>query len=392
MKRPQKVAWAFYDFATTPVAFAVNSMYLPLIIISLGGTNLLVGGLPLITGVVAAFWTPFAGSLIDFSEDSTRLRRGILFFSSLAASIAIVIIGISDSLSYVILAFGFMSTAIQTGWIAANSFLAAEADKVRLGETSGFGILVGYLGGAIGAGGSVLLEMLFNRATALLFVAIFLLAFSMIPTLYLRDTARYQKPERNYLTGMTRALNEIRSNRSIAAFLIASILWGDAVSTIVTFASLIAVDILQIAATNATLFLAMALPGALLGAYFHGKLGDRIGLVRVLGLNLLFWSIGIAVIVFAGGVLPNPVVASIAGFALGGNLSISRAVYAKVIPTGMEGRLFGVSAVFAFFGGAIGPFLTGYVADIPGVGLQNALIIPLIFVLSSIPFLFFIEA
>ncbi|TFG14461.1 hypothetical protein EU537_03310 [Candidatus Thorarchaeota archaeon] len=391
MKRQQKVAWAFYDFATTPVAFAVNSMYLPLIIISQGGTNLLVGGLPLITGVVAAFWTPVVGNFIDFSEDSTRLRRGILFFSSLVASIAIVTMGISNSLFRIILAFGVMSTAIQTGWIGANSFLAAEAEEFKLGETSGFGILLGYLGGALGAGGSVIIETVVGRASALLFIAVFLMTFSIIPAVYLEDTSREQKLERNLVAGISRTLNEIRSNRSVAVFLIASILWGDAVSTIVTFASLIAVDILQIAATNATLFLAMALPGALLGAFFHGKLGDRIGLVKVLGLNLALWSVGIAAVLFGGGILPNPIVASIAGFALGGNLSISRAVYAKVIPDGMEGRLFGISAIFAFFGGTIGPLITGYVADIPGVGLQNALIVPLIFVLSSIPLIFFIK-
>lgn len=187
------------------------------------------------------------------------------------------------------------------------------------------------------------------------------------------------------------AAKEVARNRSIKAYLFGSILWGDAISTIMTFASLIAIEVLLIPAESAILFLGLALPGAALGSVIQGRLGDRYGVRLMQGLNLGLWAIGFATIILWAEFAPVAVVSSIAGFALGGNLALSRALYAKIIPKGFEARLFGFSAIFTFFGGALGPLLTGFIADLPGVGLRTALIVPLLFVLLSLPALAFIQ-
>ncbi len=195
----------------------------------------------------------------------------------------------------------------------------------------------------------------------------------------------------NVKQSLTESFAVIKSNSSIRAYLAGSILWGDGISTVVTFASLIAVQVLLVPLENATLFLAMALPTAIVGAFVQGKIGDHIGLVKTQAANLCLWILGILLIIIGGGVLPIILVASVAGFALGGNVTLSRALYARIIPEGMEGRLFGISAIFIFFGGAIGPLLTGLVADLSGISLRYALIVPLIFILVSLPTLRYIK-
>ena len=108
--------------------------------------------------------------------------------------------------------------------------------------------------------------------------------------------------------------------------------------------------------------------------------------------NMIFLaSNGFCIIIFWAEIVPIALASTVAGFALGGNLTLSRALYAKVIPKGFEGRLFGFSAIFAFFGGALGPLLTGVMADLPSFTLRTALIVPLAFVILSIPTLAFIE-
>ncbi|TXT55179.1 MAG: membrane protein of unknown function [Candidatus Thorarchaeota archaeon] len=390
MQRRETMIWAFYDFASTPVAFAVNSLYLPLMIIDAGGTNTLVGILPLLTGAIAVFWTPMVGLVIDQSSSDSITRRILIFFSALVGSISIIVMAhLEFSLMGLVLSFTIMSIAIQTGWTAINSFLAAEGDIKSMGTLSGIGITFGYLGGAIGAGGAVLIETLTSRNFALIFVGLFLILFSLIPSLFLKDTKNTQSIEERMKLRDT--ITEISQNRSLRMYLLGSILWGDAIATIMTFAAIISNEVLLIPVENVTLVVGSALPFAIIGGYIQGRLGDHYGIVKIQGMNLAIWAIGFSIIILLGSSLPIILITSVAGFALGGNVTLTRGLYAKIIPKGMEGRLFGISAIFAFFGGAIGPLVTGFVADIPGWTLQTALIVPLVFIILSMPTLWFIS-
>ncbi|MHA1928909.1 MAG: MFS transporter [Candidatus Thorarchaeota archaeon] len=391
MDRKNTFVWSFYDFATTPVAFAVNAMYLPLMIIAMGGTNTTVGLLPLITGSVAAIWTPFVGVLIDRVRRRKIVRKLIVLLSVLFAGISILVLAHSINLESLLISFTTMSISIQSGWTAMNAYLASEGEDDKLGMLSGIGIVNGYIGGALGAGGALVIEILFNRELALVFVALFLMLFGIIPALFLEDKSEVNQQGLSMMSSLKEGGAVIKTNPSVRAYLVGSVLWGDAVSTIVTFGSLLAVEVLLIPEANATMFLAMALPAAIVGAYIQGKAGDKFGLIKLQRLNLILWVLGISIIIVGGGIIPNIIVASAAGFALGGNIALSRALYAKIIPEGMEGRLFGISAIFVFFGGAIGPLLTGIIADLPGVTLRIALFVPLLFVVASIPALNYIK-
>ena len=97
------------------------------------------------------------------------------------------------------------------------------------------------------------------------------------------------------------------------------------------------------------------------------------------------------VIIVTGGLIPNFFVATLAGFALGGNVTLSSALYAKVIPDGQEGSLFGIASIFALFGGAIGPLVTGFVADFLVFSLRYALFVPLVLFILAIPFVMKIQ-
>ncbi|MHA1575778.1 MAG: MFS transporter, partial [Candidatus Thorarchaeota archaeon] len=300
MDRRNTVVWSFFDFATTPVAFAVNAMYLPLLVISLGGSNFSVGVLPLVTGIVAAIWTPILGTYIDKSEMPNRTRKGVVFLSSLFACISIIILANSGSLTDLLLSFTTMSISIQSGWTAMNSYLATEGQKGRMGSLSGFGITMGYFGGAIGAGGALLIELLSNRTLAMMFVAIFLFFFAIIPSFFLTEHSESKVEISSLMDGLKAGGKEMWKNSSVRAYLVGSILWGDAISTVVTFASIIAIEVLYIPTVSVTFFLATALPAAMVGAFIQGKAGDRFSLIRLQRINLILWMVGILLVIVGG--------------------------------------------------------------------------------------------
>ncbi len=385
--RKTLIFWTLYDFATTPVAFAINAMYLPLMVIEFGGSNSIVGILPLVTGAIAGLWSPIMGTIIDRSSKKSLVRRITIIVSVLIAGISIVTMTAVDLLFQLLLLFTLMTIGIQTGWTAMNAYFAQEVNKSRMGTTSAFGIMMGYLGGAVGAGGAVLLDRMFGRGAALMYVGLFLILFGMISGGLIKER-RHEASDRSitpgFKIGLRSGIHEIRDNSSVRAYLIGAVLWGDAVSTIITFASLLVTEVLQLSEETTLVILAIAVPSALIGAFIHGKIGDKIGLVKVQGLNICLWTFGIGFIMLFGSAISPFAVGMVAGIALGGNMSVSRALYARIIPEGFEARLFGFAAIFMYFGGAIGPLLTGIVADIPGWTLREALIIPLIFLVSSL--------
>ncbi len=366
-------------------------MYLPLLIIAAGGDYGLVGLLPIITGAIAVFWTPLAGDLIDSSRNREQVRHRVILASVAVACGSIIGMALLDTLPALILLFGMMSIGVHTGWTAINSFLASETSHDELGSVSGFGTIFGYLGGGFGAGGAVLIEHFVGMGPAVIFIAIFLFTFGIIPGLFLPESENPSVRSQSLLQGLRDLAPVIRKNRTLKACLIASILWTDALSTVMTFASLLAVNVLGIPEQNTSLYLAPVLPAAILGGYIHGNAGDRYGLVNIMFLNLILWASGYVFIIYFVELVPSIVISLIAGFALGGTVSLTRAIYAKILPPGFEGRLFGLAAMFFFFGGSIGPLLTGIIADLPGMNLRYALIVPYTFTMFSMPFLLLVR-
>ncbi len=378
MRFKDKLVWSLWDFATTPIAFVVNSIFLPLLINQLTGSNTLVSIIPIITAVVTAFWTPVVGTYIDKSEKQGKTRRWIIFISTIIASASIYVMPMFNDALLVVISYSIASIAIQTGWTACNSYLAVAAEEVEVGSVSGFGIAMGYLGGGIGTVGAVLVSLSLGNAASFQFIAIFFLAFAMIPAIVLRDTKQVSVISEDIFSELRNTINDFRKEPEVFKFLIASIAWGDGVSAIMTYASLIVTQVMGVPESQVSFFLSFALPAALGGSIILGKIGDKIGLVLIQSVILLLWISGVGYIMFMTSNVSVLVAAIIAGFALGGNLAVTRGLYCALIPEGKEGKFMGVNAIFGLFGGIIGPLFTGIIADIPGLSLKEGLIVPLI--------------
>ena len=378
MNFKDKLVWSLWDFATTPIAFVVNSIFLPLLILQVTGSNTLVAIIPIITAVVTAFWTPVVGTLIDKSENQGSIRRRIIFISAIIAAFSIYTLPLFSNAIYIVLTYSIASIAIQTGWTACNSYLAVAVEETKVGSVSGFGIAMGYLGGGIGTIGAAIVSLKSGNAAAFQFIAIFFLIFALIPALGLKDTEPAHVTEHTIFSELIDTINDFRKDPDIFKFLIASIAWGDGVSAIMTYASIIVTQVMGVPENEVSLFLIFALPAALFGSILLGKISDKIGLVITQAFILLLWISGVGYIIFWGTSVSVILAALIAGFALGGSLAVTRGLYCALIPEGKEGKFMGVSAIFGLFGGILGPFLTGVIADLPGMSIREGLLVPLI--------------
>jgi len=150
-----------------------------------------------------------------------------------------------------------------------------------------------------------------------------------------------------------------RQHPGALRFIITSLVYQDAIGTIVTFMTLYAVRAVGFdKGSEITLFMVLTIP-AIFGSYFYGHLVDRIGAKRSLKITLwvwvallgcmmavttknAFWFVGLAI-----------------GLNFGGVNAIERPLLLSLIPDVEAGRYFSLMLLSARVAAVIGPLLWG---------------------------------
>ncbi len=291
---------------------------------------------------------------------------------------------------YVFAVIGFAG-----GNVTYDALLLDVAERAELERISARGFALGYLGGGLLFALNVLMVLYpesFGLAdkgqavrVAFLSVALWWALFTLPVLLFVREPPRAQGAAAS--AGFTGAWTELRFTwrllRSLPMaflFLLAYWCYIDGVDTIVRMA----VDYgLALGFPSESLLSALLLtqfvgfPAALL----FGRLGDRIGAKRAIWLALMVYVIAVfwawrmtAAWEFYG-------LAVMIGLVQGGIQSMSRALYARLIPAEHAGRLFGLYNMMGKFAAVVGPLLVGWVALLSGssrIGILSILILFLV--------------
>lgn len=403
------VSWALYDWANSAYATTVMAGFFPLFFKQYwsGNTDVTASSFELgaansIASLIIVLLAPLLGSIADRSG----ARKAFLMFF---AAMGVVMTGglylvahgnwlLAISL-YIAATIGFMG-----GNIFYDALILNVARRDRLDVVSALGFSFGYLGGGILFALNVLMvlhpEMFgFSDSSqavkvSFLTVAIWWAVFSVPLFLFVKEP-HTEKPVKGMaaisagFSQLLDTLREIRRLRVVMLFLLGYWLYIDGVDTIVRMA----VDYGMALGFDSNSLIVALLITQFVGfpaAILFGKLGERLGTKTGIYIALAVY-LGVTV---WGYFLQHEVefymMAIAIGLVQGGVQSLSRSLYARIIPPSKVAEFFGFYNMLGKFAAVIGPVMMGWVSMASGNPRLSILSIALLFIIGG-ALLFFVD-
>lgn len=394
-KRSQVLSWALWDFGSLGVSSVVGTFVFSVYLTRAVGDDLpgdtspasWLGRALAIAGLLIALFAPVIGVWVDAPWRRRRvlaLLTGAVVLSTAAMAV------VRDDYHYLWLGLVLLACVAACNDLAAvpyNAMLRQVATVESPGRISGFGLGMGFLGsvllllvvyfGFISGNGDLrgLLQVPTadgqNVRAAMLLVAIWFALFAVplfvsVPS-PAPDPAEARK--RLGLLGTYRTLwseiaGEWRRDRNVVYYLIASAVFRDGVTGVVTFGAVLGVNVYGISEATVLLFGVGASVVAAVGAVLGGLIDDRIGSKPVIvgslsamiavAVTLLtlsgapaFWVCGLLLCLFIG-----PIVSS------------ARTMMLRISADGKEGVAFGLFATTGRAASFLAPWLFSAFIDI----------------------------
>ena len=366
-KREQR-GWYMYDWANSTFASTVVTLflgpYLTVLAKAAAGTDGRVHplGIPVeprswwgylisVSVISQVLVLPLVGTIADFSRDKKRLMAWLAYIGALATG-AMFFLADGAYLAGGLL-FLVANLAFGASIVVYNSFLPDIAPPEERDAVSSKGWGIGYLGGGLllalnlalfakskALGISESLAVRINLASAGLWWAL----FTVIPLLTLQN----RPPGR--MSGRVRPfaafLNTVRNMRNYPEtlrFLIAFLLYNDAVQAVITLAAQFGNDELKISMADLTMVILMVQFVAFFGSFLFDWIAGWIGAKPAVVLSLVIWT-GILVAMYVSVRTKNQffIAAAVVAIVLGGTQALSRSLFSQMIPKGREAEYFGV--------------------------------------------------
>ncbi len=298
---------------------------------------------------------PLVGTIADFSPHKKRLL-GILAYIGAAATAAMFFLQGQAYLAGGIL-FLIANLALGASVVVYNSFLPEIAPPEERDGVSSNGWGIGYLGGGLLLALNLLL---FSRADALgisefLAVRINLASagvwwalFTVIPLVALRKRppARRRAPGEGILRSFRQFVDTLRGMRQYPQtllFLIAFLIYNDAVQAVISLAAQFGNDELKIPMADLTGVILMVQFVAFFGALAFDRIARWIGTKPAIIVSLVIWTgVLVAMYVSVRNTRQFWIAAAVVAIVLGGTQALSRSLFSQMIPKGREGEYFSV--------------------------------------------------
>lgn len=379
--RPREVfAWALYDFAnsgyTTVVITAVYNAYFVGVIANKASWATFAWTTALAVSYALIILTaPPLGAYADLHGAKKRL----LLFSTVGCVVFTAALAVTGpgalglAIALVILSNFFYGTG--ENLIAA--FLPELARPEAVGKVSGWGWSLGYLGGVVALGLSLVYvqwaESIGHGASqyvpVTMLITAVLFALASLPTfLVLRERAVPQPlppghhPFRDSFSRLGQTLREASRYRDLGRFLVCIVFYQAGIQTVVTIAAIYAQEALGFAVAQTLMMILVVNVTAAVGAFAFGHLQDRLGHIRTLAGTLVLWVVTALVAWAATGPGLFWVAANLAGLGLGASQSAGRALVGYLSPDDRRAEFFGLWGLAVKLSSILGPVTYGLVS------------------------------
>jgi UMF1 family MFS transporter len=368
--------WYMYDFANSAFSTTVVTLFLgPYLTIIAKAAADAQGyvhpfGIPVdarsywsyivsLSVILQVIFLPMVGAVADYG----RRKREVLAATAYLGAVATMGMFFLKGSDYLFggLLFLIANVAFGASVVIYNSFLPEIAPRDDRDAVSSKGFAVGYIGGGlllalnlvlflnaakIGISDSMAVRI--SLASAGGWWAIF-----TIPTLI---TLRNRGPARTLAAGQSavatvlrqlgHTLREVRRYPQTTTFLIAYLLYNDAIQTVLTLASQFGNDELKIPVSQLTLAILMVQFVAFFGSMIFNWIAARINAKRAVVVSLVIWTGSLIYIYLAvKTTVEFFILAAIIGMVMGGSQALSRSLYAQIIPKDKEAEYYSIYEV-----------------------------------------------
>jgi len=378
-------SWVMFDFAnsaytTLVVTFIYGTYFVKAIAPDeISGTALWSRGIT-ITALVVAFLSPVLGAIADQSH----LRKQFLYLST-----AITVIG--PGLLYFVepgqvvlalVAFVASNIAFEFTNVFYNAFLPDIAPKNKIGQISGIGWGMGYIGGllamVVAMVGFVSPEVPWFglsretgahiRATNLLVAGWFAL-FSIPFFVFVRQplkkrTGSVRKLARQGISDLAGTIRDLKQYREIAKLLLARLVYNDGLVTIFAFGGIYAAGTFGFSFNEIMMFGIAINVAAGIGAMTMGFLDDPLGGKRTIQISNVALAFAVLLAVLSTSKTMFWVAGMLIGVFAGPNQSASRSLLGRFVPRHKENQFFGFYAFSGKLTAFMGPLLLGVLTEL----------------------------
>ncbi|MEM5010603.1 MFS transporter [Niallia taxi] len=377
------LAWALYDAANTIFSSNINTIFFPLYLQEIIGTNKvqeqIASTVITYSNAVASFllvlFSPLFGVLMDRTG---RKKKYIIIFTILTVLGTILmgivggitfedsIMGIPMSLFFVILLFVFAKFAYHSSLVFYDAMISDLGTKEQMPLISGFGVAVGYMGTLIGLAVYLFVgDGDFYRSfipTGVLFLLLSLPLFFII-----KDTPKQTVEKQSFLSGykeIFETFKQARKYREIFTFMIAYFFLNDAVATTIAVMAVYANTVVGISTGKFIILYLVSTLSSIIGSFIFGYIAKKIGAyksIRIVGILLV---VALIIAAVAWNELQFWVAGSMFGIALGSMWVTSRAYIVEITPEEKRGQFFGLFAFSGKVSSIVGPLLYGSITFI----------------------------
>ena len=364
--------WAIYDFANTIFSMNIVTLYFaPWIIIDKGMEDIWYS----ITFSTAMFLGALTMPPLGAVSDAAGNKKSYLLYLTLVCIIATFLVGvvsISNFSSQILLALLFFGAAVfcyEGSLVFYNALLTDVAPARKIGQVSGLGVSLGYVGAIIG----MLLVLPFvqgkifagtGNQQAFIPTAVFFLLFCIPTFLWVKEKSVSHPAKIKIKQSFKEVWDGIANTKKypgVLRFLISNFFFGDAIATVILFMAVYAQLVMGFSETGKIWLFMVSTLSAAIGSLLCGWVCDKIGSKKSLSLVLLAWFFSLTAVIFITDQIWFWIMGSVVGILLGSVWTASRPLLTDLVPQSKMGQFFSLYSLFGRVAAIVGPLIWGLV-------------------------------
>ncbi len=385
MNKKEVFAWGMYDLANTIFSALFVTFFFPFYVKTfLGGNEFQIGLVFGLSMLAVGLIVPVIGA---WSDALGRRMPFIIFFTIVCCLLTWLVARVS--LSWALIAGFLANFAYHAALTTYNALLPKIASKQEMGNVSGIGTAMGYLGTLISlAIAAILLSRLgwetaegaraIFAATAIMFFLFSLFTFfGMREPRVSRNRRTTFGHIRDSIKSVLYTLRNISKHKPFFFFILAMFCYADAINAVIVFLFLYAKQQIHLSVQAFFVVYTIQSFGAVGGSFLSGKLVDRYGPKKVLVGAGIAWLVVIVLLYFVTNLAMFIVAGFLGGAALGTVWTAQRPKLIEMVAHAKVGQFFGFLELADKFSGVLGPIIFGALARF--VSYQAALLSLVVF-------------